>query len=60
VCTKLLAYAKENLADFETLNCFVEPGNTASHALMRKLGFAVHGNVTLSGKEMVRYTKPLT
>jgi RimJ/RimL family protein N-acetyltransferase len=60
VCSSLIDYARENLSAFGTLNCFVEPGNIASHALMRKLGFAPHGTVTLSEKEMIRYTKTLT
>jgi RimJ/RimL family protein N-acetyltransferase len=55
VCLKLLEFARSNLSDFGTLNCFVEPGNTASHGLMKKLGFAAVGRVVLCGKEMIRY-----
>jgi RimJ/RimL family protein N-acetyltransferase len=59
VCSRLIEYAKENLSDFESLNCFVQPQNAASRALLRKLGFSRQGSVTLSGKEMLRYTKSL-
>lgn len=55
ICEKLIAFARENLYGFETLNCFVEPGNAASHGLMKKLKFARNGTVELTGKEMVRY-----
>lgn len=59
VCEKLLAFARTNLADFGTLNCFVEPGNTASHGLMGKLAFDRAGTVTIGGKRMIRYEKAL-
>lgn len=59
VCEKLLAFARTNLADFGTLNCFVEPGNTASHGLMGKLAFDRVGTVTIGGKRMIRYEKAL-
>lgn len=55
VCEKLLAFARTNLADFGTINCFVEPGNTASHGLMGKLAFDRAGTVTIGGKRMIRY-----
>lgn len=55
ICEKLIAFARENLAEFGTLNCFVEPGNAASHGLMRKLGFARSTTVEIKGKEMLRY-----
>lgn len=59
VCEKLLAFARTNLADFGTINCFVEPGNTASHGLMGKLAFDRAGTVTIGGKRMIRYKKAL-
>lgn len=55
VCEKLIAFARENLSDFGTLNCFVEPGNRASHALMKKLHFTKLGTALISGKTMLRY-----
>ena len=55
ICEKLLAFARTNLSDFGTLNCFVEPGNAASRGLMRKLGFAVSGMVEIKGTDMIRY-----
>ena len=55
VCKKLIQFARENLSDFGTLNCFVEPGNTASHGLMEKLQFDQAGTVMISEKRMVRY-----
>lgn len=60
ICEKLLAFARENLSDFGSLNCFVEPGNAASHGLMRKLGFSQSGTVKLRGKEMARYFMALS
>lgn len=57
VCEKLLEFAGENLSDFGTLNCFVEPENTASLALLRRLEFTSYGTVVISGKEMLRYQK---
>lgn len=59
VCEKLLAFARTNLSDFGTLNCFVEPGNVASHRLMERLSFSQNGMVEISGKPMVRYQKEL-
>ena len=59
ICEKMIEFARANLSDFETLNCFVEPGNTASHGLMAKLHFCQSGEVTISGKTMVRYEKKL-
>jgi RimJ/RimL family protein N-acetyltransferase len=59
VCGKLLEFARKNLSDFGSLNCFVEPQNTASQGLMQKLGFAQCGTLELSGKEMLRYIKSL-
>ena len=59
ICEKLIEFARANLSDFGTLNCFVEPGNTASHGLMAKLHFCQSGEVTISGKTMVRYEKKL-
>lgn len=60
VCEKLIAFARTNLSDFGTLNCFVEPGNTASHGLMEKLEFEKIGTVMINDKMMVRYEKSLT
>lgn len=57
VCGKLLAFAREHLSDFGSVNCFVEPGNTASLALLRRLEFTSYGTVVISGKEMLRYQK---
>lgn len=57
VCEKLLDFARAHLSDFGTLNCFVETGNTASLALLRRLEFTPHGTVVLNGKEMLRYEK---
>ena len=57
VCEKLLEFAGENLSDFGTLNCFVEPKNTASLALLRRLEFTSYGTVVISGKKMLRYQK---
>lgn len=59
VCEKLIAFARENLSDFGTLNCFVEPGNTASHGLIEKLHFHRIGMVKIGGKQMVRYKRAL-
>ena len=59
VCQKLIQFARENLSDFGTLNCFVEPGNTASHGLMKKLQFEQMGTVVISGKMMMRYVLEL-
>ena len=55
VCEKLIEFARTNLSDFGTLNCFVEPGNTASHGLMEKLRFERIGMVKIGEKMMVRY-----
>ena len=55
VCKKLIRFARENLVAFGSLNCFVEPGNTASHGLMEKLHFDRIGMVQISEKMMVRY-----
>lgn len=55
VCEKLIEFARTNLSDFETLNCFIEPGNVASHRLMEKLHFDRIGMVLISEKMMVRY-----
>ena len=55
VCEKLIQFARDNLSDFGFLNCFVEPGNTASHGLMEKLHFHRIGMVKIGGKNMVRY-----
>lgn len=55
VCEKLIKFAREHLSDFGALNCFVEPGNTASHGLMKKLLFTRIGTVEIGGKMMVRY-----
>ena len=55
VCEKLIGFARMNLSDFGTLNCFVEPGNTASHGLMEKLHFERTGSVRIGEKMMVRY-----
>lgn len=57
VCGKLLAFAREHLSDFGSVNCFVEPGNIASLALLRRLEFTSYGTVVISGKEMLRYQK---
>ena len=57
VCEKLLVFARAHLSDFGTLNCFVEPGNTASLALLHRLEFTPHGTVVVNGKEMLRYEK---
>ena len=57
VCEKLLDFARAHLSDFGTLNCFVEPGNTASLALLHRLEFTPHGTVVVNGKEMLRYEK---
>lgn len=57
VCGKLLAFAREHLSDFGSVNCFVEPGNTASLALLHRLEFTPHGTVVVNGKEMLRYEK---
>lgn len=57
VCEKLLAFAREHLSDFGSVNCFVEPGNTASLALLHRLEFTSHGTVVVNGKEMLRYEK---
>lgn len=57
VCEKLLAFAREHLLDFGSVNCFVEPGNTASLALLSRLEFTSYGTVVISGKEMLRYQK---
>lgn len=57
VCEKLLAFAREHLSDFGSVNCFVEPGNTASLALLRRLEFTSYGTAVISGKEMLRYQK---
>ena len=59
VCEKLIAFAREHLSDFGTLNCFVEPGNTASHGLMEKVRFERIGTVTIGEKMMVRYQTEL-
>lgn len=59
VCEKLIEFARTNLSDFGTLNCFVEPGNAASHGLLKKLGFAPGGMVKIADKAMVRYQKGL-
>ena len=57
VCEKLLAFAREHLSDFGSVNCFVEPKNTASLALLRRLEFTSYGTVVISGKKMLRYQK---
>ena len=59
VCEKLLAFAREHLSDFGSVNCFVEPGNVASLALLRRLEFTQIGTVNISGKVMLRYQKML-
>lgn len=57
VCEKLLEFAGENLSDFGSVNCFVEPENTASRALLRRLKFDQTGMADISGKEMLRFQK---
>ncbi len=57
VCEKLIDFARENLSDFGTLHCFAESGNTASLALLRRLGFTPRGTAGIDGKEMLRYEK---
>lgn len=57
VCEKLLDFARAHLSDFGSVNCFVEPGNIASLALLRRLEFTPHGTVVVNGKEMLRYEK---
>ena len=59
VCEKLVEFARANLSDFGTLNCFVEPGNTASRGLMDELLFQRTGEVKIGGKSMTRYQKEL-
>ena len=59
VCEKLVEFARANLSDFGTLNCFVEPGNTASRGLMDKLLFQRTGEVKIGEKSMTRYQKEL-
>lgn len=61
ICTRLVSFARTNLLDFETLNCFVEPENTASRRLMDKLGFADTGIFFVPGygKYMLRYVLEL-
>lgn len=55
VCEKLIEFARRHLSDFGALNCFVEPGNMASHGLMKKLLFTRTGTVEIGGKMMVWY-----
>ena len=57
VCEKLLVFARAHLSDFGSVNCFVEPKNTASLALLRRLEFTSYGTVVISGKKMLRYQK---
>lgn len=59
VCEKLIEFARTNLSDFGSLNCFVEPENIASHGLMEKLYFHRIGMVKIGGKNMVRYQTEL-
>ena len=59
VCQTLLSYAKEELSDFEEVNCFVEPGNVASHGLMKKLCFEEKGTIQVQQKQLVHYCKKL-
>lgn len=49
VCQAILQYAKEEL-EFEQIQAFVEPANTASIRLCEKLGFKERGSVTEKGK----------
>ena len=59
VCQKLIEFARVNLSDFGSLNCFVEPENIASHGLMEKLRFERIGTVKIGEKMMVRYQTEL-
>lgn len=54
VCAAILSYAAKEL-EFESVNCFVEPGNLASQRLLEKLGFSLQGQATIEGKRMERY-----
>lgn len=58
VCSYLIAFAREHLA-YEMLNCFVEPGNSASFGLLQKLGFTKYGEIFVDGRRMVRYALSL-
>lgn len=60
VCSWLLRYAREELADFGKLYCFVHEQNAASHALMRRLAFVPECCIRVEGSDCVRYAYPLT
>ncbi len=55
VCKKLIDFARTQLSDFGTLNCFVDPGNTASLALLRKLELTAHGTALINGARKLCY-----
>jgi len=55
VCQAMLAYAKEAELGFEQIHCFVQKENTASLALLEKLGFRFAGSKIRNEKKLFWY-----
>lgn len=54
VCRAILDYAWENLG-YEQVNCLIEPENTASLGLVKKLGFTKKGRIEQENRCYERY-----
>lgn len=54
VCTAIMEYAR-NYLDFPRINALTDPENTASSALLEKLGFSCVGETDVSGSRTLRY-----
>lgn len=59
VCEAILQYAKEAELGFDKVYCFVQKGNTASLALLQRLGFDYEREELREGKEMLRFSYEL-
>lgn len=58
VCEAILQYATEHLGE-QQIHCLIEPGNTRSIHLAKKLGFACKGTVTDQGKQYLDYIRDM-
>lgn len=60
VCEAVLAYARGADLGFEKVYCFVQKGNLASLALLKRLGFTYEREEMREGKEMLRFSYDLS
>lgn len=58
VCEAILQYTAEHLGE-QQIHCLIEPGNTRSIHLAKKLGFACKGTVTDQGKQYLDYIRDM-